>query len=224
MADSVPPELSRLLDARAADARERAWAEFVQLHSTLLLKVVRATAGEYDAAMDAYAYILETLRKEDYRRLRAYGVEARSTFSTWLAVVSRRLCIDFARQRYGRGGRSHSTVEERRERRRLADLAAAEINLASIPDPSGVTPETELDDSDRREMVARTLAELEPADRLLLSLRFEDGLTAERIAVTLRLPSPFHVYRRLNRVLGILRTRMVEQSVDHGRKASAIVR
>jgi len=128
VADSLPPELVRLLDARDADARERAWDEFVRIHSTLLLKVARATAHEYDGAMDAYAFILERLREEECRRLRGYAVDARSTFSTWLAVVSRRLCVDFARRRYGRGGRSNATVDERRERRRLADLAAAEIN------------------------------------------------------------------------------------------------
>lgn len=224
MADFLPPELARLLDARDADARERAWADFVGIHSTLLLKVIRATARDYDAAMDVYAFILERLREEDCRRLRAYAVDARSTFATWLAVVCRRLCVDFARQRYGRGGRSSATVDERRERRRLADLAAAEIDLASIADPSGATPETELDAADLRERLAQALGELEPADRLLLALRFEDGLTAERIAATLRLPSPFHVYRRLTRVLGLLRAGMGHAVVDQGRKASAVVR
>lgn len=224
MAHFLPAELARLLDARDADAREQAWAEFVRIHTTLLLKVARATAYEYDAAMDAYAYILEHLRKDECRRLRAYEVDVRSTFATWLAVVSRRLCLDFARQRYGRGGRGDSTADERRERRRLVDLAAAEIDLASIPDPSGATPETELDAADLRELLAQAIGELEPADRLLLALRFEDGLTAERIATTLQLPSPFHVYRRLKRVLDALRLRLVGQSVDRGRKASAGVR
>ncbi len=224
MADSLPPELARLLDARDADARERAWADFVRLYSALLLKVARAREREYDAAMDAYTHILEQLRNDGCRRLRAYAVDPGSTFSTWLAVVSRRLCIDFGRQRYGRGGRSDFTVDERRERRRLVDLTAAEIDLASIPDPSGATPETELDASDLRAAVARALGQLEPADRLLLALRFEDGLTAERIAVTLQLPSAFHVYRRLKRVLGILRMRMRDESVDQPRKASGVVR
>jgi RNA polymerase sigma factor (sigma-70 family) len=224
VADSLPAELARLLDAREIDAREHAWAEFVRIHTSLLLKVARATTHEYDVAMDAYAFILEQLRKGDCHRLRGYVVDPRSTFSTWLAVVSRRLCLDFARHRYGRGGRSETTADERRERRRLVDLAAAEIDLASIPDPSGATPETELDAADLRQLLVQAIGELEPADRLLLALRFEDGLTAELIATTLQLPSPFHVYRRLKRVLGTLRTRLVGQSVDRGRKASAGVR
>jgi DNA-directed RNA polymerase specialized sigma24 family protein len=44
--------------------------------------------------MDGYAYVLEALRSDDYRRLRAYAADGRSKFSTWLVVVARRLCLD----------------------------------------------------------------------------------------------------------------------------------
>jgi hypothetical protein len=36
-------------------------------------------------------------------------------------------------------------------------------------------------------------------------LRFEDGLSAQRISGLMGFPTPFHVYRRLNRVLTDLR-------------------
>jgi hypothetical protein len=55
-----------------------------------------------------YAYILEKLQDEDFRRLRGYVADGRAEFSTWLAVVTRRLCEDFRRQRYGRP-QSHTT-------------------------------------------------------------------------------------------------------------------
>jgi DNA-directed RNA polymerase specialized sigma subunit len=45
---------------------------------------------------------------------------------------------------------------------------------------------------------------------LLLRLRFDDDLTAQEIAKLLQFPSPFHVYRRVNALLGVLR-RALEQ-------------
>jgi len=42
-------------------------------------------------------------------------------------------------------------------------------------------------------------------DRLLVKLRFEDGLSMPEIARDLGLPSRFHAYRRLAQVLRALR-------------------
>jgi DNA-directed RNA polymerase specialized sigma subunit len=53
--------------------------------------------------------------------------------------------------------------------------------------------------------LASALATLEPRDRLLIKLRFEDGLPMPEIAQQLRLPTRFHAYRRLTEVLGSLR-------------------
>ena len=46
------------------------------------------------------------------------------------------------------------------------------------------------------------------ADQLLLRLRFDEELTARQIAGLLGLPTPFHVYRRLDAVCATLRTRL----------------
>jgi len=102
MADAPPPELVGLLNASDPAAREVAWASFVKSHSRLLLHVARSIGRDYDAAMDAYAYLLELLRADDCRRLRAYAADGRSKFTTWLVVVARRLCLDHLRHRYGR--------------------------------------------------------------------------------------------------------------------------
>ena len=60
MATSSPPELVRLLNSAPPD-REAAWESFLAIHYRLLLHVTRAFAKEHDAAMDAFAWMLERL-------------------------------------------------------------------------------------------------------------------------------------------------------------------
>ena len=205
-------ELSRLLDARTEAARDEAWTEFIRVHHRLLLHVARSGRRAYDAdaAMDAYAFILDRLREDGFRRLRAFSADGRSTFVTWLVVVAKRLCIDFARARYGRTDRRDDAASTDQEmmRRRLIDLASTELDLGSIADPSERTPETIFEEEALFQALRDAINELTPRERLLLVLRFEDGLTAERIASTLDMPSAFHVYRELNRIFGKLRGRL----------------
>ncbi|HEY2377882.1 MAG TPA: sigma-70 family RNA polymerase sigma factor [Gemmatimonadaceae bacterium] len=211
MAQNRPPELAQLLEATDARTREAKWAQFLELHHRTLLHVCRLRARDYDATMDAYTWVLERLRENDCRRLRAYAADGRSTFTTWLVVVAKRLCIDFARQRYGRADPRHPEERDKaRERRRLIDLTAEELDLDTIVDPSGRTPESDFEAAALREALRESIIQLSPQDRLLLALRFEDGLTAERIAPVLNFASVFHVYRRLNHVLAELRERLGE--------------
>ena len=58
------------------------------------------------------------------------------------------------------------------------------------------------------------MSDLTPRERLLLALRFEDELSASRIASVLELPTPFHVYRYLNAVLSRLRAALVQRGLD----------
>src|SRR4029077_6621246 len=115
-----------------------------------------------------------------------------------------------ARSRYGRADRrvADDATTQEQMRRRLADLAGAEVDLGALPDPSERTPETIFDAAAIRQALHDAIAALEPRERLLLTLRFEDDLTAERIASTLAMPSAFHVYRQLNRILAKLRKRL----------------
>src|SRR5690348_7962664 len=117
-------ELERLLEAHTEAARREAWAEFIQVHHRLLIHVARSTSGQRDedAAMDAYTFILDRLRENDFRRLRAFVADGRSTFVTWLVVVTKRLCIDFARARYGRLEHDVASISGQEQmRRRLVD-------------------------------------------------------------------------------------------------------
>lgn len=167
--------------------------------------------------MDAYAYLLEQLERDDFRRLRAYTPEARSKFTTWLVVVARRLCLDRLRERYGRPvGASAVSQETRALRRRLADLLVHELDPAATPLPDDATtnPDADLRTRELHQALTVALARLDPRDRLLLKLRYEDELPAREIGQLLRFPTAFHVYRRLNWLLQELKTVLRGRGID----------
>jgi RNA polymerase sigma factor (sigma-70 family) len=87
-------------------------------------------------------------------------------------------------------------------------LLSEQVDLAGLPDPAAPGPEAELIASEQSRALATALAGLEPRDRLLLKLRFEDDLSAREIAALIRFPTPFHVYRRINALLESLRLRL----------------
>ena len=215
----VPPtELADLLLAGTDGAREAAWAEFVERYSRLLLRVAFHFAPGYDDAMDRYAFMLDELRRDGYRRLHRFSADGRGRFSTWLVVVARRLCLDHHRSRYGRTRTDTAPAPrhaaERAQRRRLADLAGAAEDVARCSAVETPDPGDDLSDAERRQALARAFGELEPRDQLLLRLRFKEELSAREIAEFLRMPTPFHVYRRLRTLLGTLRGRLVGQGVE----------
>lgn len=212
----VPAELARLLEAADESAREESWTRFLDAYSRLLLFVARRNTPDYDAAMDAYAFVLEKLREYEFRRLRGYAAGGRGKFTTWLVVVSRRLCHDFHRHRFGRAPDAEATSETEEAhaaRRRLVELALpnSEGELAaraSDDDPEGTLRRSELEHA-----LDTVMTELVASDRLLLALRFHDDLSGAEIASLLGFPSPFHVYRRLNHVLVVLRERLAQLGV-----------
>jgi RNA polymerase sigma factor (sigma-70 family) len=214
---AVPEVLARLLEAADERARDEAWTQFVDEHSRLLLYVARRNTPDYDGAMDAYAFVLEKLREQESHRLRGYAADGRGKFTTWLVVVSRRLCLDFHRHRYGRSTNSGPTVDvddTRAARRRLFDLASStgDDSLASQvsdDDPAGTLRREELERA-----LDAVMKELTAPDRLLLALRFHDGLSAAEIASMLHFASPFHVYRRINQLLASLRERLAKRGVQ----------
>jgi RNA polymerase sigma factor (sigma-70 family) len=220
MADrpAVPPELEPLLDGAPPPERDHAWSALVANHSRLIMSVARTVAAEHDGVMDAYAYVLERLREDDYRRLRGYVGDGRSAFTTWLVVVTRRLCIDHYRRRYGRPPRALASVAVARagrtSRRRLFDLSPAAIDLATIVDDGAPPLDTALRVAQRDDALAGVIDMLDPEDRVLLKLRFEDDLSAREIANILQMPSAFHVYRRLAVLYTSLRRRLVARGVE----------
>jgi RNA polymerase sigma factor (sigma-70 family) len=215
-----PADLDPCLDLLLAGepaARQKAWSAFTSRYSRLLLHVARSRGTEYDRVLDRYAYILEHLQEHDFRRLRAYRSGGRGRFTTWLVVVARRLCLDHHREVYGRVARVDLDYGVRTEnhaaRRRLTDLLTEPI------DPEGLSCERENpEQSTRRAQLEAVLDEaidaLDGDAQLLIRLRFEDDLSAAEIARVVKLPTPFHVYRRLDQILARLRRALVEAGVE----------
>lgn len=213
---AVPHLLARLLEAVDEPTRETAWASFVAEYSRLLIYVTRRVTPDHDSAMDAYAFVLEKLRENEMRRLRGYAADGRGKFTTWLVVVSRRLCLDFHRQRYGRAthaGADGSVDDERAARRRLVDLTMSNAD-GLFARTSTSDPESALRHGELERALDVAVTELPAPDRLLLTLRFRDGMSGVEIASLLHFASPFHVYRRLNLLLAALRRRLTQLGVQ----------
>jgi RNA polymerase sigma factor (sigma-70 family) len=211
----VPPALARLLNATERVDFEEAWAEFIAAHSRILLHTCRQVAHDRDAAMDGYAYVLEALREDCCRRLHAYTPDARSRFTTWLVVVTRRLVLDHHRRRYGRS-RSEDDLRraEQAARRRLEEFIASKVDPDRLTTSAANSPDLVIRRQELANVLRRALEELDPADRLLLTLRFEDDRPVRQIAAMLGLPTVFHVYRRLAAVLEMLKRALARRGVD----------
>jgi RNA polymerase sigma factor (sigma-70 family) len=203
----APSELSAVLHAPTEAARDDAWASFVGAYSDRILRIVRSMGGDHDTTMDRYAFVLDHLREDGCRRLRAYAGPRSGPFELWLVVVVRRLCLDHYRQRYGRARESpgHEARDQRASRRRLVDLVAGHVDTALLAAPLQGGPDEALARSERERALSRALERVQPRDRLLLRLRFAEELPAREIARLMNFPTLFHVYRRLNKVLEGLR-------------------
>ncbi len=212
MATALPPNLQRLLQAPDAASRDAAWDAFMDEYGRLLLHAARSVEPVRDDAMDALARILEGLRADDHRRLRAYTVQDGARFSTWLTAVARRIALDERRRRLGR---PRDDEDARRTRRQLSLLGAAGVPLDHVPVRSAsAPPDATIEVAERRAALAGALATLAAEDHLLIQLRFRDEAPVREIATLLGLPTVFHVYRRIAAVLRQLRTEMERRGVD----------
>jgi RNA polymerase sigma factor (sigma-70 family) len=203
----VPRELAELLSAADEHARQRAWDAFLEVYGDLILRAARSVNRDHDAAMDAYAHVLERLRADDFARLRKFTGGDSDNLSRWLVVVSRRMCMDLHRQRYGRT-REHTPERERLARKRLVDELWEKRKPQDLADPRSDNPEMELRRGELGAALREALASLAPEEQLLLALRFDNQLSARRIAEILDFPSPFHVYRRVNGLLARVREQL----------------
>jgi RNA polymerase sigma factor (sigma-70 family) len=209
----VPYDLAHLLGHLEPSARDDAWTAFVTANSKLILYVAHSLSGDHDDVMDRYAFVLEQLRRDDFHRLRGYGADGRGKFTTWLVVVARRLCLDHRREKYGRTrGEDEGRENGHRMRGRLVDLISDDAELTELVDTSG-GPEERMRALQLDGALKSAIAALEPDDRLLLRLRFEDELPAPQIARIMSCRSQFDVYRRLRRVLETLRTVLIRNGV-----------
>lgn len=214
LAPGDPPlTLVRLRDATERE-RDAVWPEFIAEHNAAVIHACRAVARDHDMAMDAYAHALDALRADGCRRLRAYVPDGNTQFTTWLVVVTRRVAIDYLRQRYGRSrsdDRQHR--DEHAMRRRLEDLVGSEVVPEDLTDTGVEAPDAAIRREQMIVALRAALDTLEPADRLLLSLRFIDETPVREIRHLLRFKTIFHVYRRLGTVLSLLRADLIRRGI-----------
>jgi RNA polymerase sigma factor (sigma-70 family) len=217
MATSPPQSLAALVAPVSPVERDRAWEEFLAGHNRLLLYVARSFGGDYDAAMDRYAFLLEQLRHDDFRRLRAFADDGRSDFTTWLVVVSQRICLDYRRSRYGRprGAADSPSAAEHVTRRRLADLVGVSVEEVELADAESFPPDELLVLRETTSALTDALESLSFHDQLLLQLRFNDDVSIATIADIVGYPTRFHAYRRIEQALAKLKANLAERGIDN---------
>lgn len=211
-----PGLLVRLLESRTPRDQDAAWAQLVEAHTDLLLRTARYFGGDQDAVMDRYAFMLEHLRRDEFSRLRTYRPQERGGFEVWLVAVARRLCLDHHRHKYGRGrgdAADDRAVLERAGRRRLVDLLGEALDTSLLPHPTESGADQEMARNEMSLALASALESLDQRDRLLLQFLFEEELTAKETARLMGFPTQFHVYRRRNQLLVLLRERLRAQGV-----------
>lgn len=200
---TVPPALEQVLQASEPEVREKAWSELLSQYSKLIRHAARQFDGDIDAVMDNFAAVLQALRANDFHRLRQFRHEGRGKFSTWLVAVTRRVCIDEHRRRYGRAQGS-AVPDWKATRRNLAQLLGEEVMLDSV-ESSADNPDIILEKQELHEALFAALDPLTPQERLLLRYRYEDGLSVPDIARLTGARSPFVVYREIEKLLTTLR-------------------
>jgi RNA polymerase sigma factor (sigma-70 family) len=162
--------------------------------------------------MDAYTFVLEGLRENNFRRLRAFESQGRGSLSTWLVVVARRLCHEYHRAKYGRTRAGEEKSPALEARARLVDLLGAEVEPDELPG-NATNPELEVRRGQLRSALEGGLKQLSAEERLLLTWRFEEDLPVKEIA-RLTDASVFQVYRRLNSVFRKLRKELQMRGIE----------
>lgn len=220
MTSDLPPELRFLANGTDPSAREDGWSRFVEQYTRLLMKASTEFGGGYDERMNRYRFVIEALRQDDFRRLRAYRTVSGSSLAAWLAVVARRLCLDHERREVGRPRAreaSEARLSEWRLRRALSRSGSAEFDPGDRLPAREPSPDDLVRDHELKAALDQALQNLEPRVRLALRLRYEDDLSVAEIGALLGLGNVFQVYRILRSALDDVRRHLRESGVDDPR-------
>jgi len=159
--------VTRMLDLEACLRGDKtAWDTFVNHAAPIVFSAVRRTLRHYDAAAgasdaeDMAQDVFVRLVKDDFRLLRSYDA-GRSALGTWLTLISRSTTIDHLRRR-----------------------KAPTVPLDAVGEPQAPAAEPAGEGALRELAVPPDL--LSARQQLVLRLLFDDGLSVEEAAETLR--------------------------------------
>jgi len=257
MGDSAPASI--LGELRSGPSRE-GWAKFLRQYSPLIFQTCQFSTIDADHAADCFLFVCEQLNRDNFRRLLRFRPEGAASFSTWLRVVVRNLCLDWRRKEFGRPrpfrsiarlsqldgevyrcryeqglsldetfislrpnfpgltadqlAAAEMQVQESLNSRQLwlmstrkGDLRMQESSIDVINEPVDPRPDQEssLADREQQDRLRRAVGKLAKGERLLIRLRFEQGLSLEEIAGLTGLGDAQRVHRRIAGVIEKLR-------------------
>jgi len=167
-----------------------------------------------DSVSDCYLYVCEHLHRTEYRRLRRFKPGGPASFRTWLFLVARNLALDWRRKKYGHKrpsatlsnplGLEAELLPLLQDEKRSSQMALEDISAEEIPD-GRPDPESQAVSTEMQSILQDSVARLDGPSRLLIHLRFEQGLTLEQVAKIVGLADAQTADRRIRSVLGVLR-------------------
>jgi RNA polymerase sigma factor (sigma-70 family) len=176
------------------------WREFLTRYAGVIQQVVGLLETETDQAADCFLFVCERLVENDFRRLRKFRPSGSASFPTWLRAVVRNLSIDWHRKVHGRPRDGAYPIQPR-----MGTLVSDDGEVAErLRDPQP-DPEVQAASSERSAALSAAIGQLEPSDRLLLRMRFEQDLTLDQVARLVGLKDAQTVDRRLRQILERLR-------------------
>jgi RNA polymerase sigma factor (sigma-70 family) len=255
-----------IFEVLRSNRSHEAWAEFLCQYSPLIFETCQHSTSDADQAADCFLFVCEQLSRNNFRRLLRFRLAGPASFSTWLRVVVRNLCLDWRRKEFGRPRlfRSIARLSQldgevyrcRYERGLSLDdtfvflrpnfpqltmeqLAAAEeqvqeslnsrqlwlmstrkahlrlqsrqcsIDAVEAPVNEPVDPrpnhESALAGREQEDRLRFAVGKLPKPERLLIRMRFEQGLSLEEIAGLTGLGDAQRVHRRIAGVVEKLR-------------------
>jgi RNA polymerase sigma-70 factor (ECF subfamily) len=164
----VSDDLALLRRVQGGD--EGALAALYDRHAPVLLGLAMRVVGE---RVDAEGVLMESFLQA-WRGAATYD-GTRGSVLNWLATIARSRALDFA------------LASARRASRETAG-AEGELRLAGTADESAPDQVDRLASNERRRVVEKALAELQPAQRAAIELAYFEGLTHVEVAERLREP------------------------------------
>jgi len=180
--------------------QRRAWNTLVERFTRYVYYLIRLTARKHAAEMspeeiaDLHNDLFVALFEDDCRRLRAYRGDNGCSVRSWIRVITIRRTLDALRKR-----RPHVSLD-----------ASADDPGPSAPVlvDDGLDPLDALlarDAAERRAQLEENAAPLSERDRKLLEMIYVRKMSADAIAVTLRIKKGA-LYTRKTRLIKRLRT------------------